>query len=323
MDNGQPASACSLRVVRRSSFIVHCSDSGMTNFGLGRAVLLCVAFVGAQIAFAIPLAIVGLMLDLPLAGNPLCLAGVNVLAFGFTVGLAWVMDHPPLKQIWSFRPIPAMGLLALVIATLGAIVLYSEIDNLVRTVLPVPEWMEGFFEGFAQAAEQPLAGAFLLVIVAPITEELLFRGIILHGLLTRFRAPSAILISTVLFMLVHLNPWQFAAAAGIGIMAGWLYVRTRSLVPCLLIHVVQNGMVCLVPWLPFEVEGFTDSDLFAAPLHQPLWFTALGASLLVVGLVMVCRFCPARPPDIPAVEVDVEPPERRTGSDPAPPTLPR
>jgi membrane protease YdiL (CAAX protease family) len=293
----------------------------MKHFSLGHAVLLCAAFVGAQIVFAIPLAIAGIALDLPLASNPLCLAGVNILAFGFTVGLAWVMDRQPLRQLWSFRPIPAAALLAIVIATLGAIVLYSEIDNLVRTVLPVPEWMEKFFEGFAQAAEHPLAGVVLLVVVAPITEELLFRGIILNGLLTRFRAPTAILVSTVLFMLVHLNPWQFAAAAGLGIMAGWLYVRTRSLMPCLSVHVIQNGMVCLVPWLPFQIEGFTDSDFFGTPSHQPLWFNAVGAGLLVMGLVMLWRFCPERPPELPAAEPNDESSERRAASDLGPPPL--
>lgn len=276
----------------------------MTNFGLGRAVLLCVVFVGAQILLAIPLAILGLMFKVPLAAHPLSLAGVNLLAFGIAVGAAWVLHRPPLGQIWSLRPVAPVALLALVIATVGAGILYSEIDNTVRRLLPVPEWMGGFLEGFAQAAEHPLAGAVLLVIVAPITEELLFRGVILSGLLARFRAPVAIVMSAVLFMLVHLNPWQFAAAAGLGIMTGWLYARTRSILPGLVVHMVQNGMVCLVPWLPFEIEGFTQSDLFGAPAHQPLWLSGLGALLLGVGLVAVRRWCPPVPPQQVFVQVD-------------------
>jgi hypothetical protein len=163
--------------------------------------------------------------------------------------------------------------------------------------------MEGFFEGFAQAAERPWAGAVLLVLVAPITEELLFRGIILAGLLARYRAPAAILISTLLFMLVHLNPWQFAGAGGLGLMAGWLYARTRSVVPCILVHMVQNGMVCLVPWLPIHIEGFTDADFFAPPSHQPVWFNALGLALLAAGLATAWRVCPIHPPAITPEEI--------------------
>ena len=71
---------------------------------------------------------------------------------------------------------------------------------------PTTRLAEGDFETLVGG---PLWGALLaVVIVAPLTEELLFRGVILRGLLLHYSAPKAVIASSLMFGLVHLNPWQ-------------------------------------------------------------------------------------------------------------------
>ena len=92
----------------------------------------------------------------------------------------------------------------------------------------------------------PAADFLAAVVVAPLIEEAVYRGFILGGLLRRYSAPTAILVSAVLFALAHLNPYQFVTAFSGGLLLGWIYVRTRSLWPCVILHALTNLKPTLV-----------------------------------------------------------------------------
>jgi membrane protease YdiL (CAAX protease family) len=80
-----------------------------------------------------------------------------------------------------------------------------------------------------------------LVLAGPISEELLFRGL----LLGRFRANgylvSGTIISTVIFMLSHSDPRQYLELCGGGLLLAWLYHRTNSLWPPIALHALVNA----------------------------------------------------------------------------------
>jgi membrane protease YdiL (CAAX protease family) len=80
-----------------------------------------------------------------------------------------------------------------------------------------------------------------LVLVGPISEELLFRGL----LLGRFRAHgylvSGTIVSAVIFMLIHGDPRSFLELFGAGLLLGWLYIRANSLWPPIALHVLNNA----------------------------------------------------------------------------------
>ncbi len=90
-------------------------------------------------------------------------------------------------------------------------------------------------------------------ILAPIFEEVIFRGIILNGLLKSYNPLKAIAFSSLLFGLVHLNPIQIVAALTMGIFAGWVYYKTKSIGYTILIHAVNNiavmGLVSIISHL--------------------------------------------------------------------------
>ncbi|MCR5037208.1 MAG: CPBP family intramembrane metalloprotease [Bacteroidales bacterium] len=88
-----------------------------------------------------------------------------------------------------------------------------------------------------------IAGALFVVVSGPIIEEIGFRGLLLDGLLkTRCHPWVAILISAVAFGLVHGLWLPFATATLFGILAGWLYWRTGSIIPGLIIHITNNSL---------------------------------------------------------------------------------
>jgi len=90
------------------------------------------------------------------------------------------------------------------------------------------------------AGDQGLLMFTALVIAAPILEELIFRGIMLDGLLRIYSPTKAVIVSSLLFGLVHLNPAQFVGGALVGGFMGWVYVHTRSVMATILIHAAFN-----------------------------------------------------------------------------------
>ena len=90
-------------------------------------------------------------------------------------------------------------------------------------------------------------GYFAVGLLAPICEELVFRGAILRVLLQwTSRHWSAIAISALLFALIHFNPAQMPHAFVVGLLLGWLYYRTDSVVPGVVYHWVNNSIAYVI-----------------------------------------------------------------------------
>lgn len=100
---------------------------------------------------------------------------------------------------------------------------------------------EMFRSGFEMMMDYKIAGFITVCILAPIIEEILFRGVLLRGLLQNGTSPIiAIFVSSLLFGAAHLNPWQFIAAGFLGAIFGFVYYRTRSLWLCMFLHALNN-----------------------------------------------------------------------------------
>ncbi len=87
--------------------------------------------------------------------------------------------------------------------------------------------------------------AFSVSILTPILEELLFRGFILGMFLKCYNEKVAILLSAIIFAIVH-EPVAIVMAFGGGLIYGWLRVRTGSIVPSTLLHIFWNSFVSII-----------------------------------------------------------------------------
>lgn len=160
---------------------------------------------------------------------------VYVLSFLFTLffGLRQKrMRHD--EKPFYFNRIDPFSYPILMVLTWAMLIL---IDPLI-SLIPLPEFMLKSFEGLFSSRSPVIF--ILLVVAAPVLEELLFRGIILEGFLHRYSPGKAILWSSVIFGVIHLNPWQFIAAFFGGLLIGWVYWQTRSLLPAMFIHFIMN-----------------------------------------------------------------------------------
>jgi len=111
------------------------------------------------------------------------------------------------------------------------------------TAIPgMQEIYDQFVEVMGKMTGGPLWSSFLVTaIFAPIFEEWMCRGVVLRGLLTKMKPWWAIVISALFFALIHMNPWQALNAFIIGLIMGYVYYKTGSLLLTMLIHFVNNG----------------------------------------------------------------------------------
>ena len=121
-------------------------------------------------------------------------------------------------------------------------------------------------------------GMLSIALLGPILEELLFRGAIQGHLQEAGLRPwQAILIASLIFGVVHMNPAQILFAFPLGVVFGWLYYRTGSLLPGIVGHLLNNSIAAVNLYL------YGDASLEEQmPSPLAMWLCA------VVGAIVCC-----------------------------------
>lgn len=170
---------------------------------------------------------------------------VFLLAKWSEVSKHWIRKRPWVTLVWC------------VVAALGAI---------------IPSvWLQEHMPELPNIAEDTFDmimrdrwGYLSIGLLAPLAEELVFRGAILRSLLQWTKQPwVAIAISAIFFAAAHLNPAQLPHAFLVGLLLGWMYYRTDSIVPCVVYHWVNNT-VAYVMYNLYPSADLTLVDLFGS-----------------------------------------------------------
>jgi membrane protease YdiL (CAAX protease family) len=104
------------------------------------------------------------------------------------------------------------------------------------------------FPGGLEASIGLALTGIVIVVVAPFAEELFFRGALTGALAERLGAFTP-LATGAIFGAAHLEPRAFPALFVLGVLLGWLYMRTRSLLPGVAVHAANNLLALLAALL--------------------------------------------------------------------------
>lgn len=107
----------------------------------------------------------------------------------------------------------------------------------------------------------PIILLLAVVIMAPIFEELIFRGVLLNGFLHRYSKLKAVLLASALFALTHGIPQQMITAFILGCYLGWIYAKTRNSTLVIVAHFFNNGLAVLISFLLLGGDAFTNSEM--------------------------------------------------------------
>lgn len=124
-------------------------------------------------------------------------------------------------------------------------------------------------DNFADMSQAPLA-LFVMALVGPLSEEICFRYGITGTLIRQMprMCNIAIVVSALIFGLIHLNPAQILNATILGLFFAWLYVKTRSIWPSVVCHVVNNTIAVVL----FQTQNADTklSDILPSPVYTYL-----------------------------------------------------
>ena len=211
------------------------------------------------------------------------LMGMSTVFFNTAIAIACLIlfrrslysqsNYAPCSVSWKKSMVAMLGCI------LGTIAL-----DLLSELISLPNIVE---DQMIDMCREPW-GMLAIAIGAPIGEEIMFRwGIMGHMLRRNSSVPTAILVSAVLFGLMHMNPAQVFFAAAMGIMLGILYWRSGNILWPIILHVLNNSVACLQVWLLGDkVKEYSLVDTFGG--NTMAWY-AIGI-LSTLSISVLCYY---------------------------------
>ncbi|MDR0641818.1 MAG: CPBP family intramembrane metalloprotease [Treponema sp.] len=248
------------------------------SFRVKDAVLLCLFLIGVRFLSALPSYVFrvdfGILYDL--------------VFLGIVLVMLWQSGREEMAGILKWRKVPAALFFSLLVMFFGLEIIRREAGNILVMLLPVPE---GFF-GASLRANAFQAFATLCFFPA-LNEELFFRGIILKRLGRNYPGRTALWVSSLLFALMHLNPWQGLLATVSGLFFGWIYMEFKTIWLCIFFHGYNN---LLANFFSFPLRYLPNRRTYTVLAVHPLWLDVCGALLFVLGFVLTWGISPGRRP---------------------------
>lgn len=284
---------------------------GQVFAALGKSVCYVALFLGMQVAVMLALAIAfGVAAGIqeavggPWGGDSLYQFLMdNTMMFSLVSGLLtlivilifYCIRKKRLSEALWLRSVPAPTLLT------GA-VLAPGLYLVVTTGLAMlPEaWLDSYSEASAGIDSGTLVGVIAVAVVAPVVEEIVFRGLVMNRLARVMPGWLAVALSAAVFGACHGHPVWFAYAFVLGVVFGFIDLRANSILPSILGHMAFNAIGQVFSFIPETEEGTE-------------MLVALGV-LLLVGIIapilnrraIAALFRPA-PKPLPAQELPSKP----------------
>lgn len=242
-----------------------------------KAIIYLVVFVGIQLVAGALIQLIyillkgqGAVVDASGLIITTALADVTTLVLFLLLKWAEVSRHWVRTRPWTV-------LFWCVLAAFGAIIPSTYLQEMMPEL---PNWAEREFELIMNNR----FGYFVVGLMAPLVEELVFRGAILRALLRWKSNPwIGIVISAVMFSAIHMNPAQMPHAFLIGILLGWMYYRTDSIVPGVVYHWVNNT-IAYVLFAFYPDPDMKLMDFFGGSQRTVLLAVAFSLCILVPSI---------------------------------------
>ena len=162
------------------------------------------------------------------------------------------------------------------------------------------DWETDVLKEIGSVGNNPI-GALCICLIGPILEEVVFRGAILRRLLeTSWKPWVAILVSAIIFAIAHGNLVQGGAALVLGCAMGCVYYYTRSLWPCIFIHVLNNTTSTVLSW---TLAGTPYEDTGAIPIGANVILAVAGVVLIYFAVQKIAKMTQNRTPLPPPIEL--------------------
>ena len=164
----------------------------------------------------------------------------------------------PLFHSVRFKVLKYSTIKPIILFSTGLIILSDEVDRIIQLFVPTPEYV---LDLNYLLKPDSFLGAILLfiavVILAPLGEEIVFRGFLQQILEKHWKdITRAILFTSLIFSLIHMNPYWFVQIYFLGVILGFLAWKTKSIIAPLILHSLNNSMALLLSSLDLQQNNF-------------------------------------------------------------------
>jgi uncharacterized protein len=214
---------------------------------VGRRLTASKGFIGLGVG------IVGVIVASGLAAIPFALGGADLDGAGFIIVGTIVQDlvmigaayfvtadlGSPNARTFGLRPFKSSAFGWIFVALVTYLILTS-----IYTVLvdPPSEQLPSGLENADQNLLVAIATGMLLIVVAPLAEEIFFRGFLYQAFRNSFGVLPGALLSAVIFGAIHFEFFKLVQLAILGVILALLFEKTRSLWSPIILHAVNNSL---------------------------------------------------------------------------------
>ena len=140
----------------------------------------------------------------------------------------------------------------------GVLIAFDTLDRIIHKFIPPPDYIIDL--GEIMKPDSTLGYIFLflaVVIVAPIGEEIIFRGFLQRFLEKYWKdITRAVLVTSLFFAIIHFNPFWTIQIYLLGVILGFLSWKTKSVLPSIILHIVNNGSAYILTNIDEKSIGF-------------------------------------------------------------------
>ena len=165
------------------------------------------------------------------------------------------------------RFIKLHSVLSTIYLSSGIIIISDALDRAIQKFIPAPDYIIDL--NSLLRPESMLGFVFLftaVAIIAPLGEELLFRGFFQQVLEKHWKdVTRAVLVTALFFSIIHMNPYWFVQIYILGVILGFLAWKTNSIIPSLILHSMNNATAILFSFVDMEENYFYLYNGYVAP----------------------------------------------------------
>lgn len=193
--------------------------------------------------------------------------------------------------LFRLRPIKLNVLVISLIIGIAMTVISDEIDRLIQIIINIPESFRLIYEKFLviNSISDFFIVVFSAVILAPVLEEMLFRGFLQTTLEKNINIKAAIIVTSIIFAIFHAYPWVLLQIFIIGVVMGIMAWKSNSIIPSMMVHLINNGIALIfVNSRPEQYSWY----LYKGHVSIPILIASI--LLAVFGMIIFFRLCKSR-----------------------------
>ena len=220
-----------------------------------------IVFLSVLSAFTVGGIIMGVTASTPEKINKL------YLYISFFIGQGVILVPPiyfltikeqPILESLRIKTVSLLTIKFTLIFSAGVLIVFDTLDRIIHKFIPPPDYIIDL--GEIMRPDSTLGYIFLflaVVIIAPIGEEIVFRGF-LQRFLERYwkDVTRAVLVTSLFFAMIHFNPFWTIQIYLLGVILGFLAWKTKSVIPSIILHIINNGSAFILANIDEDIIGF-------------------------------------------------------------------